>query len=82
VGLFDFDSPKASGGYKNLRAAAGDGTGAQIRHALEQMWVRYEPHADTDFCEAFAIDEDPCFWEMYSRSSCSMGARSFVSERN
>jgi hypothetical protein len=29
------------------------------------MWTTYEPYADTDFCKAFATDEDTRFWEMY-----------------
>jgi hypothetical protein len=65
MALFDIESPNASQGYKNLKAAASDSTGGQIRHALEQMWIKYEPYADTDFREAFAIDQDPGFWEMY-----------------
>lgn len=65
MALFDIESPKASQGYKELKAAASESTGGQIRHALEQMWIDYEPYADTNFREAFAIDEDPGFWEMY-----------------
>lgn len=65
MGLFDIDTANASQGYKNLKAAAGDSTASQIRQALEEMWPEYEPYADTDFGEAFAIDPDPGFWEMY-----------------
>jgi hypothetical protein len=65
MALFDIDSPKASRGYKTLKSAASDSTAGQIRDALEAMWIDYEPYADTDFRDAFAIDEDPGFWEMY-----------------
>ena len=65
MALFDIDSPKASRGYNNLKSVADESTGGQIRDALETMWIDYEPYADTDFCDAFSIDQDPGFWEMY-----------------
>jgi hypothetical protein len=65
MALFDVESAKASQGYKNLKAAAKDSTEGEIKDALEAMWIDYEPYADTDFREAFAIDEDAGFWEMY-----------------
>jgi hypothetical protein len=65
MALFDIDSPKASRGYNNLKNAADESTGGQIRNALETMWIDYEPYADTDFRDAFSIDQDPGFWEMY-----------------
>jgi hypothetical protein len=65
MALFDIESPKSSQGYKHLKAAASDSTGGQIRECLEAMWIDYEPYADTDFRESFAIDEDAGFWELY-----------------
>lgn len=65
MGLFDIDVPNASVGFTNLKASEDGSPGHLIKTALEGMWPDYEPYADLDFQEAFAIDEDPGFWEMY-----------------
>jgi hypothetical protein len=65
MALFDIESAKASQSWKTLKAAASYSVEGEIRDALEQMWSKYEPYADTDFGDAFAIDPDPGFWEMY-----------------
>jgi hypothetical protein len=65
MGLFDIDIGNASQGFANLKNSPAGSAGHQIKTALEGMWPRYEPYADSDFQNAFAIDEDPSFWEMY-----------------
>jgi hypothetical protein len=65
MALFDIESAKASQRWKNLKAAASESIEGEIRDALEQMWIKYEPYADTNFGKAFAIDPDPRFWEIY-----------------
>lgn len=51
-------------GYINIRDAQ-HRCEVAIREALDGMWVRYAPYADTDFKEAFARDPAARFWEMH-----------------
>lgn len=48
MGLFDIDDPSAALGYRNFRAGASE-AGAEVKAALEALWDRYEPYADTNF---------------------------------
>lgn len=62
--LFETNGDDLDLGYVNLRA--GRGLAEQdIVHALETMWVRYEPYADQDFVQGFARDPEARFWEMF-----------------
>jgi hypothetical protein len=63
--LFDNDDPDASQGFKNLKAAAADSTGGQIREGLETLWKRFEPYADKEFIKEFGRHPEERFWEMY-----------------
>lgn len=65
MGLFDTESDKASIGFKNLKSSEEGTTGHQIKEAIEKLYPDYEPYADSDFQESFAIDEDSAFSEMY-----------------
>jgi len=62
--LFSLDIPDAHVGYRNLRQAEFPQEQA-INDGLEELWRRYEPYADTDFCSEFARQPDARFWEMY-----------------
>jgi hypothetical protein len=63
--LFESDDPDASQGFKNLKAAAADSTGGQIRGGLETLWKRFEPYADKEFIKEFGRHPEERFWEMY-----------------
>jgi hypothetical protein len=62
--LWDIAGNNLDRGYVNLQVAQFPQE-QQIRHALDAMWVVYEPYADPDFRESFARDPDSRFWEMY-----------------
>jgi hypothetical protein len=62
--LWDIEGDNLDGGYVNLREAQ-YAQEQEIRHALNAMWVVYEPYADPDFRQGFARDPDSRFWEMY-----------------
>jgi hypothetical protein len=64
LALFDIDDPDAQVGYRNLKAAEFPQEQA-IKKGLEELWLRYKPYADTDFCNAFSRRPDERFWEMY-----------------
>jgi hypothetical protein len=64
LALFDIDDPDAQVGYRNLKPAEFPQEQA-IKKGLEELWLRYEPYADTDFCKAFSRRPDERFWEMY-----------------
>jgi hypothetical protein len=63
--LFDNDDPEASRGFKNLKAAAPDSTGGQIRQGLEKLWNRFKSYADKEFVKEFGRHVEERFWEMY-----------------
>ena len=65
MALFDLDDANSNQGYRNLRNAPAGSVGAQIKGGLEELWRRYEPYADTNFCKKFAMQPEPRFWEMY-----------------
>jgi hypothetical protein len=65
MALFDANPADADRGYLNIRAAEDSSDAGRIRNGLEQLWVRYEPYADTGFCNEFAMRPDERFWEMY-----------------
>lgn len=62
--LFDVDIPDADLGYQNIRRAA-QPIELELKEALEALWQRYEPYADTDFIQQFAREPYARFWEMY-----------------
>jgi hypothetical protein len=64
MGLFELDLPDVQVGYRNLRRAEFPQEQA-INKGLEELWRRYEPYADTNFCPEFARHPDKRFWEMY-----------------
>jgi hypothetical protein len=65
MALFDIANPEAALGYRNIRVASPSSDLARIREGLEALWFRYEPYADTNFCEEFSKQPDTRFWEMY-----------------
>jgi hypothetical protein len=74
MALFDLDDANSNQGYRNLRNAPAGSVGAQIKGGLEELWRRYEPYADTNFCKEFAMQPEPRFWEMYL-SVCLLASR-------
>jgi len=64
MSLFENSPPDADQGYLNIRTAKDD-TEREIHDALEILWARYEPYADTYFRDKFARQPDAHFWEMY-----------------
>lgn len=80
MALFDLDDAKFNQGYRNLRSALAGSTSAQIREGLEDLWRRYEPYADTNFCSEFAAQPEPRFWEMYL-SVCLLASRNKLRPR-
>jgi hypothetical protein len=74
MALFDANPADAAGGYRNIRAAADSSDAGAIRKGLEELWMRYEPYADTGFCNEFARHPDERFWEMYL-AVCMLRAR-------
>ena len=62
--LWDVDGENIDVGYRNIRRAM-DPCEQDLRDALDQMWKRYEPFADTDFAQGFARDPEARFWVMY-----------------
>lgn len=62
--LFDVDGANLDLGFENLKAAESPFE-QEIRAGLQEMWLRYEPYADSDFRHGFARDVDGRFWEMY-----------------
>jgi hypothetical protein len=77
--LFDNDDPDASQGFKNLKAAAADSTGGQIREGLETLWKRFEPYADKEFIKEFGRHPEERFWEMYMGVRLLEGRKAFKS---
>ena len=64
MSLFDVDIPDADLGYQNIRRAA-QRIELELKEALEALWQRYEPYADTHFVQQFAREPYARFWEMY-----------------
>ena len=64
MALFDIEVDDADLCYQNIRAAECRAE-AEIKEGLEALWLQYEPYADTNFQNDFALDPDPKFWEMY-----------------
>ncbi len=63
-GLFDLDGDNLHIGYRNIRAANSE-TEASIKAFAEGLWAQYEPYADADFLNKFALYVEPQYWEMY-----------------
>jgi hypothetical protein len=63
--LFNISDSDATEGYRNIRGAPEGSLGADLREGLEEIWLRYEPYADTNFRKEFARQPDVRFWEMY-----------------
>ena len=62
--LWNVEGDNLDIGYINIRDAR---SRAEIgmREALDAMWARYAPYADSDFKDGFARDPDARFWEMH-----------------
>jgi hypothetical protein len=65
MGLFDQDYADAAVGYRNIKDAPEGSDLATIRACLEELWLPYEPYADSNFRGEFARQPDARFWEMY-----------------
>jgi hypothetical protein len=80
MALFDLDDAKFNQGYRNLRNAPTGSPGAHIKGGLEELWGRYEPYADSNFCKEFATQPEPRFWEMYL-AACLLTSRKKLRSR-
>lgn len=63
-GLWDVEGDHLDIGYVNIREARSRAE-VDIREALDAMWERYAPYADSDFKAGFARDPAGRFWEMH-----------------
>ncbi len=58
--LFELNNPDSHIGYRKLRAAEFPIEQAN-KAGLEALWARYEPYADSNFCQEFSRQPDNRF---------------------